>query len=601
MAIVFAVLLPVVGMSVIGLHGNRSLEIVDPQVIFLIVGGLAIALLGALDDVRQLRARTKLMVQLLIALMAYWFGFRFQKFGLPFVGVTQLPIWLDLPLSVLWITGVVNAINLIDGLDGLAAGVTFFVALTNLVLSLQFGNDLGAFFAAVISGAVLGFLLFNWNPAIVFMGDSGSMFLGYILSTTSILTSQKVSTTMAMMIPLIALGVPVMDTLLSVVRRFLEKRPIFSPDKGHLHHRLLKSGLTHKNAVLAIYGLCIVFAATAIGLTATKDVEAAIAMVVLAVVIIGIIRFFGFFRISRIRSANKSPLLEKLRPKLPSFVAMVVNQPTSVDHIWTQLCQLCHEIGIRDLDWTTVGLDPTEVRSESFVPGDTRKEIKAAQKGFATSRNTVGLIKSAYLEIRYVFPAIFGKDSRDADIALQLLSDAVGSALRNLMQQPNCEFNLSSASCEDPDQPALVESSQDDLVLALTRKSTDQYEKPTVPANPNVDPEQPLSSEIMFEQSWEKLVRLCEDSGFCEVSWKTIGLETSDSRKAEFNENLTGKRSTFRRSVPVSQMAFVEIDFIYPKKTGDRRSDEVRKAIRTITNTLTHDFFKYHRQLEVQK
>ena len=154
-----------------------------------------------------------------------------------------------LPVTVLWIVGVTNAVNLIDGLDGLAAGVTFFAAFTSFVIASISGSVFVALTMAALMGALVGFLFFNFNPARIFMGDSGSYFLGFVLATTALAgggLQQKASTAVSLLVPVLALGVPIFDTLFSMFRRVLERRPIFSADRGHVHHRLLDIGLTHR-------------------------------------------------------------------------------------------------------------------------------------------------------------------------------------------------------------------------------------------------------------------------------------------------------------------------------------------------------------------
>ena len=146
---------------------------------------------------------------------------------------------MALPFTVLWMVGVINAMNLIDGLDGLAGGVAFFAVATNFLLALFRGDVLLCLAMAALAGAVLGFLVFNFNPASIFMGDTGSMFLGFVLAAVSLKTSSKSGTAVAMLVPIISLGLPIMDTLLAMTRRMLLGRPMFSADKEHIHHRLM--------------------------------------------------------------------------------------------------------------------------------------------------------------------------------------------------------------------------------------------------------------------------------------------------------------------------------------------------------------------------
>ncbi len=174
-------------------------------------GGLAMCAVGVVDDTRGIRAIYKLFAQIIAALFAFRCGFAIHNVYVPFVGDLSMGAFAA-PVTVLWIVGVVNAVNLIDGLDGLAAGVVFFAAITNLLVAWIGGSLFIALLSAATAGAVLGFLFYNFNPARIFMGDSGSYFLGFVLAVTSLL-SQKASTTVSLLAPVVALGVPIIDTL----------------------------------------------------------------------------------------------------------------------------------------------------------------------------------------------------------------------------------------------------------------------------------------------------------------------------------------------------------------------------------------------------
>ncbi|QQR89106.1 MAG: undecaprenyl/decaprenyl-phosphate alpha-N-acetylglucosaminyl 1-phosphate transferase [Myxococcales bacterium] len=271
----------------------------------LVFGGLLVCGLGALDDLRGVRAWHKLAVQIAAALVAFYCGYRIDAVNLPGMGILQMGIFAA-PVTVLWIVAIINALNLIDGLDGLAAGIAFFACVTNFVVAVIGHNDLVMLLAASLGGAVLGFLVYNFNPASIFMGDSGSMFLGYVLATMSLLGSAiKSSTTVAILVPLVALGVPIMDTLLAMARRFLERRPIFSPDRGHIHHRLLELGLTHRRAVLILYGFSVVFTVGAITLALGRNWQVGGAIIVLSIVFVGLIRLAGNLDFSRLLGVPK--------------------------------------------------------------------------------------------------------------------------------------------------------------------------------------------------------------------------------------------------------------------------------------------------------
>lgn len=261
-------------------------------------GGLAIAALGVYDDLRGANARVKLTVQCAVALAAYWLGFRIDAITSPWGGVVELG-WLGLPITVLWIAGVVNAVNLIDGLDGLAGGVTFFAVLTTFVTAFRQADHLMLVSAAAMAGSVLGFLRYNFNPATIFMGDTGSMFLGYVLSVTAIHTHLKSPATLAIAVPLLALGVPLADTLLAMGRRALSGAPLFTADRGHIHHRLLDRGLSHRQAVLVLYACAGALGATALLISYLNSTKGFLLLLVVAVVGWIGLRTLGFFDLAR--------------------------------------------------------------------------------------------------------------------------------------------------------------------------------------------------------------------------------------------------------------------------------------------------------------
>ena len=180
-------------------------------------------------------------MQFAVAGLLFKLGFRFDVLANPFGEPINLG-WANLPFTLFWIVGVINAMNLIDGLDGLAGGVALVAVITTFLVSLQRAHPLMMLFSSALAGSIVGFLFYNFNPASIFMGDTGSMFLGFVLATTAMQTNQKASTTVAVLIPCIALGLPIMDTLLAIGRRAIRGRPLFQADKEHIHHKLMELG-----------------------------------------------------------------------------------------------------------------------------------------------------------------------------------------------------------------------------------------------------------------------------------------------------------------------------------------------------------------------
>lgn len=221
-----------------------------------IIGGLIIATMGLIDDLVNLRARYKFFFQLAAGLVVYYFGIRITGIKIPFIYPDMIDFawWIDLPLTLLWIIGVTNAINLIDGLDGLAAGITAISATSLLIIFIATSTSLEAIIiSAVLVGAVLGFLPYNFNPAKTFMGDVSANFLGFTMAVVSILGFAKGYTMIAIIAPVLVLGIPIFDTVFAMVRRFLKGQPMLKPDGGHIHHRLIKRGFSQRQAVILLY------------------------------------------------------------------------------------------------------------------------------------------------------------------------------------------------------------------------------------------------------------------------------------------------------------------------------------------------------------
>ncbi|MBH0164075.1 undecaprenyl/decaprenyl-phosphate alpha-N-acetylglucosaminyl 1-phosphate transferase [Fictibacillus sp. 7GRE50] len=240
------------------------------------VGALIIVILGILDDIYELSAKAKLAGQILAAFVIIETGLTIDLLNIPFIGKFELGLWAY-PITLFWILAITNAINLIDGLDGLAAGISSIVILTVAVMAGINGNILILTLSVIILGSTFGFLFYNFNPAKIFMGDTGALFLGYSISVLSLLGLYKSVTLFSFIVPIIILGVPVFDTTFAIIRRIANKKPISAPDKGHLHHRLLSLGLSHKSTVLIIYLLSIIFSISA-ALFSTTTVWGAIAI-----------------------------------------------------------------------------------------------------------------------------------------------------------------------------------------------------------------------------------------------------------------------------------------------------------------------------------
>jgi UDP-GlcNAc:undecaprenyl-phosphate GlcNAc-1-phosphate transferase len=248
------------------LHAVRTLlpfEVQFPPAA-LWAGGLVIVASGFYDDVRGLGFKGKLAVQIVVAYALLHAGYRIDVAWVPFISDDLYSqALLSIPLTLLWIVGVINAVNLLDGLDGLAAGVSL-IAFASLGLVFGLNGEVGlVMIALVATGALAGFLLFNFNPASIFMGDSGSLFLGYLLATYTLAGTGHANPWVALALPAVALGLPLVDTALSIARRFFERKSICAPDRDHIHHRLTRT-LSHRDAVLVLYAVALSFGVAAL-------------------------------------------------------------------------------------------------------------------------------------------------------------------------------------------------------------------------------------------------------------------------------------------------------------------------------------------------
>ncbi|NHM29980.1 glycosyltransferase family 4 protein [Neobacillus terrae] len=224
----------------------------------IVLGSLIIILTGIIDDVKEISPKVKLAGQIAAAFIVVFMGeINIEFINLPFGGRIDFGI-MSIPITMIWIVGVTNAINLIDGLDGLAAGVSTIALFTIAGMALMMGNMYVLAMALILAASTLGFLLYNFHPAKIFMGDTGALFLGFMISVLALLGYKNV-TFISLLVPVIILGVPLSDTFFAIIRRLVNKKPLSAPDKSHLHHCLLKAGFSHKQTVLLIYAMSAMF------------------------------------------------------------------------------------------------------------------------------------------------------------------------------------------------------------------------------------------------------------------------------------------------------------------------------------------------------
>ncbi|MCM3178998.1 MraY family glycosyltransferase [Cytobacillus horneckiae] len=275
----------------------------------IMIGGLIIVIIGILDDVFELPAKIKFIGQIAAALVVVlWGGVEVEWINSPF-GEGKIDFgYFAIPITILWIVGVTNAINLIDGLDGLAAGVSSIALFTIAGMAVFMQNTYVIAIASLLLVATLGFLIFNFHPAKIFMGDTGALFLGYMIAVLSLLGFKNV-TMISFIIPVLILGVPLSDTIFAIFRRILNKQPISAPDKFHLHHCLLNAGFTHKQTVLLIYAMAACFGMIAIIFSQAK-IWGAILLIAVVLVMLEL-----FAEIIGLLGKDYQPLLKRLKGK----------------------------------------------------------------------------------------------------------------------------------------------------------------------------------------------------------------------------------------------------------------------------------------------
>jgi UDP-GlcNAc:undecaprenyl-phosphate/decaprenyl-phosphate GlcNAc-1-phosphate transferase len=289
------------GLAAVSLWGRLGTAVGRGELLALGFGTLLVFLVGIVDDLVGVSAARKLLFQLVAAWPLVQAGWAFGVLRLPLVGEVHLGL-LGWPVSLLWIVGVTNAINLIDGLDGLAGGVVAIISVSFLGYALLQGNAGTVILMAAVAGACLGFLRHNWEPARVFMGDSGALTLGFLLAATSVHSSLKAPAAVAILVPILALGVPVMDTLLVMGVRFLDRPKgaltgrflsMFHADRKHLHHLLAHFGARRSRIVALIYGVVLAFCALALLVAATGETTLGIVLVVLEFSVVLAMRQMG--------------------------------------------------------------------------------------------------------------------------------------------------------------------------------------------------------------------------------------------------------------------------------------------------------------------
>ena len=349
-AIFAATLLPFLFFSIFGDFLTKEIRNSWEPFLGLTLGCLIVFGIGIWDDIHRLSPWPKLSVEILAALVTFTFGLRIHLLSNPF-GLQWDVSWLSGPLTVIWLIGITNAVNLADGIDGLATGIATLAATILFIMTVPTVYTLVPFLAVALAGSSLGFLRYNFSPATIFLGDSGSLFLGFYLGGLSLWASEKSAIAFALFIPIIALGLPIIDMIYAILRRWNRGVPIGQADRDHIHHKLLEKGYSHRKAVLLLYGVNFFLAGIAGLLLFTRNSFAAYIVVLLGAVIILGSRFLGYFKFSSIFQDLKKKWKDSQKNKYLAFRTRLlcrafVEEKTIIGR-WQLAGELFEEVGIQ--------------------------------------------------------------------------------------------------------------------------------------------------------------------------------------------------------------------------------------------------------------
>lgn len=357
------------------------------QLITLLSAATAIFIIGLVDDFRGLPARFKFMVEVLGAGALCLVGVKIGQVGITDGFVLRLG-WMAYPITILWIVGITNAVNMSDGLDGLAAGVAaiacgviaiFAIHGSTVHTGLAQSNDaMMAVFALALLGSLSGFLFFNFNPAKVFMGDCGSLFIGFVIASASVICVSKLTALVGLALPALALGIPIFDTLFSMLRRFLERRSLFAPDRSHFHHRLLDLGLSQRHAVLVIYAATLLAACLGLLTLVSNSIPSlaicggAILLLMLLFRVVGVVHLRETF--TRLQDKYKYSCQERDETRTFENLELEFRRVRDTDQWWEAIQKAASQ-----MDFAWVSLKTTyrdgRIEEELWRPPDSKPDL----------------------------------------------------------------------------------------------------------------------------------------------------------------------------------------------------------------------------------
>lgn len=431
-AIFLATLVSLVPALVWDSLSGKTFHGIHTQMMVLLSASAFVFVVGFIDDLHSVSAKVKFLALVGASLAVCLSGARIQRITIDGLFSLQLG-WASWPMTVLWIVCLTVAMNFIDGLDGLAAGIATIVCGTIAVLAFHSGQPATAAVMLAIVGSLIGFLFFNFNPAKIFMGDCGSMFLGFIIGAGSVVCSSKTSAIVGLALPTLAMGVPILDAILTIIRRgILDRRSIFSAERGHIHHRLLDSGLRHRQAVLLIHGATLVAAATGMLLLVTGCIGSLVVIAGVLTFLLVLFHSAGSTRLGETLAATKRNLRIKRYARLDGshfeHAQLAMREAGTFDDWWNVICKLAEAMGFERItlllqdregihyhrSWqrTSDGMPPAEVVN-------VRIPLRGIWGGLARIEGT---LRADTYEAAGRRVMLFGRliDEHEADTALKL-------------------------------------------------------------------------------------------------------------------------------------------------------------------------------------
>lgn len=391
------------------------------DVLGLLLGAFLILLLGVRDDLHGAGASTKFPVQIVAALVVCFFSGSIESLRLPVLGDVKLGI-AAVPATVFWIVAITNAFNLIDGIDGLAAGVGSLVCGVSFFLAYMFGHTHMMVLAALMAGSLLAFLRFNFYPARIFLGDTGSLFVGFVIGVVSLQSSMKAPTAVLMLVPVCVLGYPLLDTLLAVVRRLLKGKPIFSSDRSHIHHKLLGKGFGHRTASMAAYGLTVLFTLVAICHIYGRHREAGFALALVTVILVVMFKAFGYWDFVRNHLSLALRRKYRIYNLLEKLIALKMDDARDMDELWRLVCQVGHEFDLLSMRLRAAGGD-----DRAWHPPGADGRSEAAVREFPLGR-TAATLRISHDDDK-------GQDMQlEQDLLLEKLSDSLARNMERIQR-----------------------------------------------------------------------------------------------------------------------------------------------------------------------